>query len=157
MKFPSVEIAGFTLGEQVFSVPLEKSGALGAREETGNLGNDILRHFVIYLDYERQQVIFEKGENFAKDFPNGKAGLGLVVADNGSYEVFFVAPGTPAAKAGFKKGDVVKSINDIPVESFAGVIAISELFKAETGTRYNMEISREGVPHRLRLTLKDLL
>jgi hypothetical protein len=157
LKFPSVEIAGFTLGEQVFSVSLEKSGALGAREETGNIGNDILRHFVIYLDYERQQVIFEKGGDFARDFPTGKAGLALVMADNGSYEVFFVAPGTPAERAGFKKGDVVKSINGIPVERFAGVIAISELFKAEAGTRYAIEISREGILHQLRLTLKDLM
>lgn len=157
LKFPSVEIAGFALGEQIFSVPLEKAGALGAREETGNLGNDILRHFVIYLDYKRQQVIFEKGEDFAKGFPTGKAGLGLVVADNGSYEVFFVAPGTPAEKAGFKKGDVVKSINGIPVERFAGVIAIGELFKENAGTQYTMEVSREGVTRQIRLTLKDLL
>ena len=80
-----------------------------------------------------------------------------MVADNGSYEVFYVAPGTPAEKAGFKKGDVVKSINGIPAERFAGVLAIGELFKAKAGTRYVMEISREGVTRRLMLTLKDLM
>ncbi|HVP58328.1 MAG TPA: aspartyl protease family protein, partial [bacterium] len=78
LKFPSVEIGGFTLGEQIISVPLEKTGALGAGEVTGNLGNDILRHFVVYLDYKRQQVILEKGSDFDKVFPNSKTGLGLV-------------------------------------------------------------------------------
>jgi hypothetical protein len=157
LKFPSVEIAGFTLGEQILSVPLEKGGVFGTREETGNLGNDILRHFIIYLDYKQQQVIFEKGGDFAKDFPVGKAGVGIIVADDGSYQVFVVSPGTPAERAGFKKGDVVKSINGIPVERFSGVIAISELFKGPAGTRYEVEITRGGVPHTLKLTLKDLI
>jgi hypothetical protein len=156
-KFPSVEIAGFTLGEQILSAPLEKGGAFGTREETGNIGNDILRHFVLYLDYKRQQLVFEKGGDFGKDFPTGKSGLGLVVADNGDYEVFYVVEGTPAERVGFAKGDVLKSINGIPVARFDGLLAITELFKEEAGTVYTIEITREGTPRRLKLKLQDLL
>jgi outer membrane lipoprotein-sorting protein len=156
-KYESAEIAGFMLGEQVISAPLEKSGAFGAREETGNIGNDILRHFVLYLDYSRQQVIFEKGADFDTVFPRGKAGLGLVVADDGGYEVFYVAKGTPAERARFKAGDRVKRINGIPVETFASLIALTELFKAEAGTVYNIEISRDGKSHHMKLRLEELL
>jgi hypothetical protein len=157
-KFANVDLAGFDLRDQVFSVPLAKgAGAFGMREETGNIGNNILRHFVLYLDYSKQQVIFEKGADFDREFPEGKTGLGLVAADSGGIEVFYVSPATPAEKAGFRKGDVVVSINDIPVESFAGVIAISELFKAKAGTEYAIEISREGKTRQLKLKLEDLL
>ena len=156
-KYPSAEIAGFTLGEQIISIPLEKSGAFGQREEMGNIGNDILRHFVLYLDYQRQQLIFEKGTDFDKKFPVGKSGLGLIVADSGEYEVFFVVDGTPAEEAGFAKGDVVKSINGIPATSFDGLIAISELFKGKAGTVYTIEATRGGEPRRMELKLRDLL
>ena len=156
-KFDSADIDGFTLGEQFISVPLEKGGALGAREETGNLGNDILRHFVIYLDYKHQQVIFEKGADFATDFPRSKAGLALVVSDTGTIEVFYVAAGSPAEKSGFEPGDRVLSINGIPVERFAGLVAISELFKEREGTVFEFEISRRGETRNLKLTLKELL
>jgi hypothetical protein len=156
-KYESVDLAGFRLEDQVFSTPVEKSGAFGAREETGNLGNDIMRHFVVYLDYKDQRVIFEKGADFGKDFPRGKSGLGLVVADDGTYQVFFVSKGTPAERARFKEGDVVLAVNDIPVKSFGGLIAITELFKAEAGTVYEIEITRGGERHRLNLKLEDLL
>jgi len=156
-KYGSVDLAGFTLGEQVFTVPLEKSGAFGAREETGNIGNDVLRHFVIYLDYPNQRVIFEKGADFGKDFPNGKSGLGLVVGDDGSYQVLFVSEGSPAERAGVRQGDVLAGINGIPVGSFASLIAIHELFKAEAGTVYDLEISREGRTRKVSLRLEDLL
>jgi hypothetical protein len=156
-KYDSALLAGFTLGEQVISVPLEKSGAFGAREETGNLGNDILRHFVIYLDYANQRVIFEKGADFDKDFPEGKSGLGMVVADDGTYQVFFVVEGTPAARAGLMQGDVVRKINGIPATSFASLVAIQELFKADEGTVYTLEISREGRTRQVKMRLKDLM
>jgi hypothetical protein len=155
-KYGAVDIAGFLLGEQIFSVPLEKSGAFGARAETGNIGNDILRHFVVYLDYSGQRVIFEKGADFGKDFPRGKSGLGLVVADDGSYEVFFVSKGTPAERARFMAGDVVRKINGIPVESFASLVAMQELFKAAAGTVYDIEIARDGRTHHLKLRLQEM-
>ena len=156
-RYGQVDIAGYTLSNQVISAPLEKtSGALGSKEGTGNIGNDILRHLVLYLDYKDQRVIFEKGKDFDREFPNGKSGLGFMNADDGSIEVFYVSSGTPADKAGFKKGDVLKSINGIPVERLAGVIAISELFKEAAGTEYTMRIAREGKVQTLKLKLKDL-
>ena len=43
--------------------PGELVGAFGSVEISGNLGNSFFRRFVLYLDYERQEVIFERGEN----------------------------------------------------------------------------------------------
>lgn len=156
-KHGAVDIAGFGLSDQIISVPVEKGiGAFGMSEDTGNIGNDLLRHFVLYLDYKHQRLIFEKGSDFGRDFPRGKSGLGLIVADTGNIEVFYISPGTPAETAGFKQGDVVKSINGIPVERFAGLVAMAELFKENAGTKYKMEVSREGKAHSITLKLRDL-
>jgi hypothetical protein len=156
VKFDSLEIAGFTLEDPLISIPAQGGGALGSREGTGNLGNDVLRHFVVYLDYERQQVILEKGGNFGKKFPVDKSGLSLVVNGGEEIEVFFVSPETPAARAGFRRGDIVKSVNGIPVELLDGAIALRELLKAEAGTEYKFLVHRDGETRKINLKLRNL-
>jgi hypothetical protein len=155
-EFESVEIGGFELTKQLFSVPLEEGGVLGKSEGMGLLGNRILRHFVLYLDYERQQVILEKGDDFGHDFPRGKTGLGIQMTEDDLMHVLHVSPGTPAEKAGFKTGDIVTSINGIAVEHLAGLLAVSDLFDAEAGTVYAVGIDRGGKAMTLDLTLEDL-
>jgi hypothetical protein len=155
-KFESVDLGGFTLTGQLMALPLQEGGALGNLKGIGLLGNNILRHFVLYLDYERQQVILEKGGDFGKDFPVDKSGLNLVVSQDDEIKVFFVSPETPAEKAGFRTGDVVESINGIPVEHLDGLLAIKELLKSDAGTEYKFEVLREERPQSLRLRLEDL-
>jgi hypothetical protein len=156
IRFETAEIGGFTLEAPLISIPLQTGGALGNAEGTGNLGNSVLRHFVLYLDYERQQVILEKGDDFGRDFPYEKTGLALAVNESDDIEVFFVAPGTPAERARFQEGDILRAINGIPVELMDGVIAVRELFKAKAGTEYHLEIEREGKTKSMKLKLRDL-
>ena len=157
MRFESLEIAGFTLQEPLISVPLEMGGAFGSTDGTGNLGNSVLRHFVVYLDYERQHAILEEGADFGKEFPEDRSGLGLAVNGDGNIEVFYVSPRTPAERARFQTGDIVKSVNGIPVEHLSGVIAIRELLKAPAGTEYRFELDRGGQIRHIKLKLRDLL
>jgi hypothetical protein len=126
LKFDSLEIAGFTLAEPLISTPLQTGGAFGSTEGTGNLGNSVLRHFVLYLDYERQHVIFEEGADFGKDFPSDKSGLALAVNDNDEIEVFYVSPGTPADRV------------------------------AKAGTEYRFVVDRDGTTKHIKLKLRDL-
>jgi hypothetical protein len=155
-EFETVELGGFTLTDQVVSMPLQEGGVLGRTDGEGLLGNSILRHFVLYLDYGNQQVIFEKGDDFGRDFPRGKTGMGVLMTDDDRMQVLYVTPETPAEKAGFKPDDVITSINGIAVEHLAGLLAVNELFKAEAGTRYAVGISRNGNLMTLDLTLEDL-
>jgi hypothetical protein len=156
IRFETAEIAGFTLEHPLISIPLQTGGAMGNTEGTGNLGNSVLRHFVLYLDYERQQVILEKGDNFGMEFPADKTGLALAENDDDEVEVFYVSPGTPADRARFQEGDILSSINGIPVELMDGVIAVRELLKAKAGTEYRVELERGGNIKGIKLKLRDL-
>ncbi len=156
MKFKTLEIAGFTLDSPLISTPLQTGGALGSTEGMGNLGNSVLRHFVVYLDYERQQVILEEGADFGKDFPSDKSGLGLSLNDDDEIEVLYVSPGTPADRARFQEGDIIRSVNDVPVELIDGVIALRELLRAEAGTEYRFEVEREGTNRYVKIKLRNL-
>jgi hypothetical protein len=156
--YETMEIAGYVVDDAWITLPdSEVVGAFSNTDLTGNLGNTLFRHFVLTLDYERQQVIVDKGDDFARDFPRGKAGLGLWRPDGEGVEVLYVSEGTPADEAGFEEGDIVVSINEIAVEHFDGLIAIRALLKERAGARYTFGILREGLPMELRLTLRELL
>ena len=157
LRFGTLEIAGFTLEDPLISTPLQTGGALGSTEGTGNLGNSVLRHFVVYLDYERQHVVLEEGADFGKDFPSDRSGLALTVGENDDIEVFYVSPGTPAERARLQPGDIIRSVNGIPVGLFDGLLAIKELLRAEAGTEYRLEVEREGENRFVKLKLRDLL
>jgi len=76
--------------------------------------------------------------------------------DDDEIEVFYVSPNTPAARAKFEEGDIIKAVNDIPLELMDGVIALRELFKAEAGTEYRLEIRRDGRSRSIKIKLRDL-
>lgn len=157
IRFKQLEFAGFTLSDPRISFPLQEGqGAFMDKGLLGNVGNTLLRHFVIYLDYKNQQLIVEKGKNFGFRFPEDRSGVQVMASDTGEIEVVWVSPGTPGEQAGFQKGDIIKTINGKGVESFGGVIAIRDLFKQKIGTGYKITVSRNGAPMDLQLELQDL-
>ena len=155
-EFESVEIGGYTVERPLILIPLENLGALSFDRGMGVLGNNILRRFVIYLDYSNQRVIFERGRDFETAFPRDRSGMSVVLTPEGDYQVLSVSAGSPAADAGFLEGDIVRSINGIAVEHLGDPLRLSNLFRAGAGTVYELEIMRDGKPLELRLTLREL-
>ncbi len=156
--FDSFDVAGFTVDRPVIGVPQQElAGAFGSAEVSGNLGNALFRHFVLYLDYERQQVIFERGEDFETHFPFDRSGLQIWWGEPGVVEVLHAAAGGPAAAAGLADGDVIVSINGIEAEFFAGLSAIRELLKSDPGTSFDLEVIRDGQTEHFTVELARLL
>jgi S1-C subfamily serine protease len=67
-----------------------------------------------------------------------------------------VPKGTPASKAGFKAGDVIRSVNGIDVKYLGGLLSVKEMLREKPGTKYTMEVMREGESKTLKLVLRDL-
>jgi hypothetical protein len=156
-EFQTAEFGGYTVRKPLIGITREKGvGAFRRSDLIGNLGNTLLRHFVLYLDYAHQRIIVEEGDNFDHEFPRDKSGLQIWVNDEDNYEVRFASPGTPAEKAGFKQGDIVSSINGIDVERLGGYYDIIELLKANEGTKYKFSILRDGKAKEIELKLKEL-
>jgi len=151
------EFAGYTIDNPIVSFPVGGTDSVFRAERLGILGNDIYRNFVLYIDYAREQIIVEPGAEFNGDFPIDRSGLQLMRGDGGDIVVLFVADGTPAAKAGFREGDVVSAINGIGVEHLDGVIAIREMLKGKPGTKLTFSVTREGKAKDLTLVLAKLL
>lgn len=107
------------LGEmEVDSIPINMSvnteGAYASKNFAGTVGESIFKRYHVYLDYQRNRAIFEPTEEASQPFPERMSfGMTLLAsgADLHTYTVAGVRPGSPADRAGFKKGDVVAGMD----------------------------------------------
>lgn len=155
--FEQLELAGFSIDRPRLTIPDEAGpGTAAVGELAGNLGNSLLRHFVLILDYGKQQVIVERGGEFNGTFPEDRSGLLVGQGEDGGPMVSFVAAGTPASEAGFLAGDVIAAINGTPAAAYGGVLPIRELLRAKPGTRLAFTLLRQGATVRIELVLREL-
>ena len=157
IRFKTMELGDYKVLNPLINIPLNMGkGSNVSKEIIGNIGNSLLRHFTVYLDYKRQQVIIEKGKDFDRKFPEDKSGMLIGKTGDAHPEIVFVAPGTPADKAGFLKGDIIRRINGSDAGSFGGIIGVRNLFLEEAGREFNIEVIRAGSEQALKLILEDL-
>jgi len=78
---------------------------------------------------------------------------GVFLVNTGAITIFDVRPGTPAAKAGLAKGDVITSVNK---SSTLSLSEVRNLFRGEPGTVVHLLVkSKDGATHAIDLTLAD--
>jgi hypothetical protein len=156
VKCDSMQLAGFTVYQpRVSFIPDDSSRSVA--DKLGGLGNTLFRNFVVYCDYKNERVVLEKGTKFNQPWPEDRSGLQLMVSSDWKhFEVQYVQAGTPAAKAGFKVGDVLKSINGVDVTCFDGLNAVRKLLCGEIGEKFELVVERTGSEMKLKLVLADL-
>ncbi len=157
VRCDSIEFAGFTVYEPEVTFSYGGTDTVFTADKLGILGNSLFRHFVLYIDYGNERVIVEKGADFAQAGPRDRSGLSIARTTTGKeVEVIYVSPDTPAQKAGFVVGDILKSINSIGVEHLSDVSSIRDLFTEAAGTRYEVVVNRAGQEQKLKLKLAEL-
>lgn len=70
--------------------------------------------------------------------------------------IAYITPGTPAADAGFQKGDIITKINGKGVAEYGTILDLRKLFKEKAGLQYKLTILRGSETQELGLTLRDL-
>ncbi|MDY0269282.1 aspartyl protease family protein [Trichloromonas sp.] len=155
--FDRLEIAGFSIDRPLLTIPDEAgAGTAAVGELAGTLGNSLLRHFVLTLDYGKQQVMIEAGAEFNETFPEDHSGLLVGQGENGGPMVSFVAAGTPAQEAGFLAGDVIATVDGRPAAEYGGVLPIRELLRRAPGTKFDFTLLRQGREVHIELVLREL-
>jgi S1-C subfamily serine protease len=119
----------------------------------GVYGEPLLSRFNATYDYARKTVWLEPLPQVGPLPPN-RAGLSVArKTAGGPLAVSSVAEGSPAAEAGLKLGDVVRSVNGQAAETLARA-DVQALFLEAPGARVTLEVGSD-TPRRVQLTLRD--
>ncbi len=157
VQFNDLETAGFHIDHPLITIPLKRGkGATALGEIAGNLGNDILRHFNLVLDYRNQQVFFRKGKNFKRYPPRDKSGILIGRSEFKQPMISFVASGSPGQKAGFLAGDIIVKIDDRKISPGTAVLPLRDILREEAGATHIFTLARNGQQIELPLTLENL-
>jgi len=141
-RIAGLKIGNFTLQQPLVALSRD-TDTIFARDVLGvNLGGNILRRFMLFVDYPGKRVIFEPNRFFRDPFPADAAGLVLsATGDNfKTIVVHGVIPGSPADRSGLKEGDVITAIDGQSTDRYA-LWEIQDLFK-QSGHRCNITFSR---------------
>jgi len=166
VRFEKLEIGKFSVDKPLIHFPEKPSkGAFASKSKIGNIGNDILRHFVVFFDYNNNRMILEKGDDFGKKFPENQTGFSIKVNydaennifDKNKFEVRYVSPDSLSEKAGLCKGDTIVEVNGKPASGFTNVVELRKVFEQPFGTEINLVIKRNDQTKNIKLTLEKVI
>lgn len=141
-KFKKVPIYIFSDDFNVTSYPF-----LG-----GLIGNDLLRRFNTIINYPDQAIYFKPNTHYIDFFDYSYTGLGIYEVD-GDIKIIDIIPGSPGDKAGFKKDDIIFSIDN----NFSKNIQVFKTLLQNANAKMRVIVMREGKPVELTLKIKSIL
>ena len=154
LRMKDLNIYGVPVKESVWSIiDLPASSA----EHDGTVGFGFLKHFNITIDLERRRVWLENFSGKVTD--QEKAGTGISAfydEQTKRMRIFNVTPGSPADKAGVKRGDHLLSVADKDLVR-VGFLEVEELMEGPQGSKVKIALSRDGSLMRYELTREYLI
>ena len=123
----------------------------------GVIGAAFLARFTVVFDYPHQQLILNPNSHFPSDDQEDKSGISVVAKGNAlhTFEVVEVNPGSPAAKAGIQKGDVIAGVDEDAAADMT-LAELRDLFR-QIGHKYNLSIERNGQSKQITVEMKRQL
>lgn len=136
----------------------ELSDSVYLNGRNGLIGGEIMSRFNFIIDFNREKLYLQTNRYFKTKFSYDKSGL-ILIAGGENLSIFTVhevLPNSPAAEAGFQKGDQLIRINFTP-SRFFGLGDINRKLQGRTGRVYRIIFSRNGQKMKTKLKLRDLI
>jgi len=124
----------------------DEYNVLAYPQRAGLIGNDILRHFNLIINYPQKEIYLTPNSHFRDPFDYSYTGLTMYSLD-GSIIVDDIVKGSPADKAGLKNGDVIMGVDN----NFSGNLETYKNLLQKTGYRISILVMRENKPFILSL------
>jgi hypothetical protein len=150
-RLQTLSFGGLTLHDLVGDYPAQGGGGSDLPFFGANVGGGVWKRFTMTLDYHgRTMTLTPNGDISVRDEWDRS---GLYLINKGGITVIDVRPGTPAATAGLKTGDVIVSLSG---SSNPSLLEVRGAFRAAPGTVVHLVIkSKDGGTHNVDLTLAD--
>lgn len=150
------------LGSFVFKRPLVSypdsasvSGLNLSSQRHGSLGNEILRRFSVYFDFEGSALYLKPNKWFRAPFSYNRSGMDIEKVNPliPVYTIFSIIPGSPADMAGLLPDDVIEYINYLPAFNMR-LDDINSILYGESGEQVLLRIDRNGEKMKVRFRLQ---
>lgn len=158
-------IRSFNMGSNLLVNPVshfqelnELSDSVHLNGRNGLIGGEVLSRFNFIIDFNSEKLYLQTNRNFKTKFSYDKSGLVLISggANLNIFTVYEVLPNSPAAAAGFQKGDELIRINCTPAR-FYGLGDINRKLQGKTGRVFRIKFLRDGQKMKTTLILRDLI
>ena len=124
----------------------------------GILGTTLISRFNIIIDYPKEKLYLQPHRKYNKGFKYDRSGLELIVSGKRlkTITVYSLINGSPAAEAGFQKGDIILAVNRIPT-LFLDLKGVSKKLTKKVGKKIKVKLKRGDQIMILRFKLRDLI
>jgi len=127
-------------------------------DRNGIFGNALISRFNIIINYPKEKLYLLPHWRYNKGFKYDRSGLELIVSGKelNTITVYNLIKESPASEAGFKKGDKILSVNEIPTR-FLNLKRVSKKLTKKVGKKIKIKIKRGDETMILRFKLRDLI
>ncbi|MDR2936959.1 MAG: PDZ domain-containing protein [Rikenellaceae bacterium] len=113
----AVTIGGFRVEELICSHSHNTSGSMATKKYLGLLGNRLLRHFSVIIDFKTRTLYLKPNGEFGKRLDLPHTGMGLTDRTDicEGFIVNLILVERNAERAGVRPGDIITHVEDRPV------------------------------------------
>lgn len=153
-----VQLGPYTLNHVIGNLSVGTHGAYASSVFSGTVGETLLSRFDrMILDYARDRMILEPGAQTAAPFEERRSFGLTLLSDEPDYKVFHVTAvgaDSPAAKAGFQKGDIVAAVDGKP----ASAMTLEQLHEIleHAGVQHTFTVQRKAGTVKLEVTIETV-
>lgn len=145
-RIQAIQIENVKLAEPITSF-LDTShigGAIG-KERNGSIGGQILRRFIVVIDYPGQRILLQPGRKIHQPFNDNMSGIDIVNTMPGLpyYKIINVQKGSPGDMAGLLPNDIIVYINHTAAKDIS-LSEINQLLMSRENRNIKMWVERDG-------------
>ena len=144
-RVKSLKFGGLNFSNIITSFPEETEFSYVILESgrQGSIGSELLGRTKLILDYQRERLLFRKGNTFSNPFEFDMSGIStkMLPTEEKRFIVGSIRKNSPAELAGILRDDEIMEINKIPVD-FWELSDVTKLFRSEEDRKVNMKLKR---------------
>src|SRR5262245_44486078 len=155
-RITALQLGGFTIPQPIADFSETTAGSMGRHDIAGIIGAEVLKHFIVTLDYPGKRLILELVDG-PKPSETDMSGI-LWDAEPPDYQTFRVMQvqdDSPASEAGVQVGDVLVSLDGRPASELRKWKVAEELKRP--GAQVEMVLKRNGNDMSIKMTLRRLV
>ncbi len=158
-RIDAIWVGPLVLSRPIVSFPSEGlvDQLISANDRNGTLGAEILRRFVVTLDYRNSRLTLTQTPLVREDFNYNMSGMEIINPMPGLpiFTISAVQENSPAWLAGLKENDQILSINNSNHQSVS-LNDINLILQSKENRKIKMKVLRDGEEFRTSFELKSV-